>query len=940
MTVDPTVLPGLILLAIELLALAAAGYVVARVALRQSDDLMALAQGMVVGPALWGLTANFVLHLLAGRAGAVASWVVVLAVAGWMAWRGRRILPVSLRTLAGFGAAALALSWVGFAGWQTLTGRPDAVHLGLAAQIEAGGWPPTLPWNPWQPVPYHYGFDMLIALLAPPFGAGLPLTTELFVAYVWAGFVLNVATLLRRSGGWAGALVVTPLLLSAGAWTLALWVQPPSVLQVLLPAGLPLAGLRAALAASYWPVVEPAGGWRYDWVLPNIWTPWFVLSYALALVVLDRAANALDRRALDITSGVCLGALAGFLGLTDEAVAATVLGIWGVMMVVRLICDRPTGAAMPQEALRAGAGPALAAVLLAVGGGVVTGVLTRSVGGGLSIGWPDDPFGSGLVATFEQRGGGLGVLGLGPLLVTAAAVVLGWRHRLALALSLGSGVFLLAALTVQYELAEHDVIRFDGHARNFALLAVAVGVVARLRSLRPCWGAAATLGLLALVIWPTIVGSVRGTGLVLGQGVQVTNAEYGTERQGRAYGRTRQGAFERPLTPGLAAHIRAHTAVDARILSPWPQVVSVTTGRPNASGFLDFLHLLNLEGPEYLDAVHHLDPAALRRLGIDYVHAPDEWTAQLPARALRWLSNLSYFEPMARDGPDAFYRVRPAFVGLETQPTPTSFEALRQAVPAASRVYLVPGNRETVDELRVASVLSHTQVFGSVWTGQLHPLSLFSTKPLGPETPDVVVASRSLVPAAFDPQHRQPIWWNEAVAVYAPQGGVASLMRSPMRPPNFSVRLSEATVTGGRVSFTATFSNRAPDQWTGQDWLVTAGDGSPWAFPPAANTAGRLRKPAAQWYAGQLVPGHPTTVFRYRFDPEMVSFAVRGGDGQSVDTPSSGQSLPSGEWTLGLRLRHEWREVAFVPVMKVSIGETGQVSFRLFEGELGVRLMQ
>lgn len=54
MTVDPTVVPGLLLFALELVALAAIGYVVARVALQQSDDLAALAQGLVIGPALGG----------------------------------------------------------------------------------------------------------------------------------------------------------------------------------------------------------------------------------------------------------------------------------------------------------------------------------------------------------------------------------------------------------------------------------------------------------------------------------------------------------------------------------------------------------------------------------------------------------------------------------------------------------------------------------------------------------------------------------------------------------------------------------------------------------------------------------------------------------------------------------------------------------------------
>ena len=87
MTVDPTVLPGLLLLAAELLALAAVGYVVARVALRQTDDRLALAQGLVIGPALWGLIVNFILHVLPGMSGALAGWIIVLALAAGLAWR-------------------------------------------------------------------------------------------------------------------------------------------------------------------------------------------------------------------------------------------------------------------------------------------------------------------------------------------------------------------------------------------------------------------------------------------------------------------------------------------------------------------------------------------------------------------------------------------------------------------------------------------------------------------------------------------------------------------------------------------------------------------------------------------------------------------------------------------------------------------------------------
>ncbi len=48
-TVIPSVVPGLLILAFELLALATIGFVVSRVLLRQNDSFLALAQGLAVG---------------------------------------------------------------------------------------------------------------------------------------------------------------------------------------------------------------------------------------------------------------------------------------------------------------------------------------------------------------------------------------------------------------------------------------------------------------------------------------------------------------------------------------------------------------------------------------------------------------------------------------------------------------------------------------------------------------------------------------------------------------------------------------------------------------------------------------------------------------------------------------------------------------------------
>ena len=63
MTVDPSVVPGLLFLLAELVAIAGIGYVIVRVALRETDQRIALAQGLVVGPAVWGVVVNMVMYM-------------------------------------------------------------------------------------------------------------------------------------------------------------------------------------------------------------------------------------------------------------------------------------------------------------------------------------------------------------------------------------------------------------------------------------------------------------------------------------------------------------------------------------------------------------------------------------------------------------------------------------------------------------------------------------------------------------------------------------------------------------------------------------------------------------------------------------------------------------------------------------------------------------
>ena len=336
MTVDPAVIPGLLLLAAEFVALAAVGYVVVRVALRQTDDRMALAQGLVVGLALWGLITNFVLYAVPGMAGAAVGWGVTLVLGGVLAWRAPHLMAVPPRVAAGFMGAFLVLFWLALASRQLLTFPDAAIHLGIARMLREGGFPPELPWNPGMAAPYHYGIDLLIGLLTPPVGPDLAFVTELLGAYAWTSFVLVVITgLLRRASGFA-VLVTVPLLLTAGALTLEFRLAP-HVLQLPVPEGIPTAGIRASLTDIYLPFVQvPLPSAKYLG-LPDIWKPSFKLAYALAFVVLAHAARTGRRSRLE---SLTLAGLVGFVGLLASTLAPVLLVVWAGLEGVNFLHSR------------------------------------------------------------------------------------------------------------------------------------------------------------------------------------------------------------------------------------------------------------------------------------------------------------------------------------------------------------------------------------------------------------------------------------------------------------------------------------------------------------------------------------------------------------------------------------------------------------------------
>lgn len=826
MIVDPSVVPGLLLLAAELATLAAVGYVVVRVALRQADERAALAQGLVVGLALWGLIVNFVLYAVPGPGGAAIGWGVMLVLGAILARRAPQPIRPRPRVVAGFALAVLAHLWLTLASRQLLESPDPTLHLGLSAWIRAGGFPPEAPWNPGFPVRYHHAVDLLTGLLTPPVGPDLAFVQELLGAYAWTAFALVVVTALLARGSWTVALIVAPLLLTAGAWT---WTElGGGILQVPAPAGLPGAGFGESLVSVYWPALgqswpsEPAA-------LHDIWTPAFTLGYALTFVVLERATRP------ESASWLAVFVLAGIVGLLGILVTSLV-PVVGILLTVlaaaHVARERRAGAA-----LRWGAGLGLAALLLLFGGGAFTAILDGGFSTGLGLTWNLRQTHWHALGMFDERPGGIGLLGLGPLVVAWLAVLLARRDRLVVTLAAGATLLLLSWLILSYPPAPWVLSRLAGHARNLALLALLLALAGVFsgervkllghsgngrpfrnitsgagnagrapspwkgegwggghpRARRWLWTIHANPSLVAprsrsrrfllavlivgLVVWPTIAGPVHSLAAAAGNGVQLANADWVTqETRSRSAAPLRRFAMP-AMSDRLASHIRDHTPLDARVLTPeWPYwVVSLATGRPSSAGFADLHHVIYFTGPEYLDAVRYLEPAAIRRLGIQYVHATDAWTDGLPPRAQGWLANPDFFEFLEHDGAETIYRVRRAFLTLEVQPRPESFEALR-SVPSTTLVHLAP-ELGWLDGLRVASALSHARLTGHLDTQHLHlqaPVP-WTVKPQGERSPDLIVLPLSVEPPPTPNVKWIRLWRNGDVAAYADARWLESL---------------------------------------------------------------------------------------------------------------------------------------------------------------------
>jgi len=657
-------------------------------------------------------------------------------------------------------------------------------------------------------------------------------------------------------------------------------------------------------------------------------------------------------RVQSLVSTCTLAAVLGFVGIVDESVALIGLALWITFEIVQTLRSfylpkrlEALAAGIDVEqlnpgrwpvTLRAAVGPVLTIFIAAASGGVVTGLVTGSSHSGLSLVWHENPASRQPLGDLAILSGGIGLLGIGPVAVAVVAVLLAWRNPLVLLLAAGSGAFMLAALTLFYEPFPGDITRMDGHARNFALVAILLALAIRLAELRIRYRYAAAAGLLAMATWPTAASPARALSLGIERGIQMSNVtpaprEFYEWFQGRH-------AVKRFRSDAIANFIRKHTPADARVLSPYPDELTIATGRPNASGFAHLLHIIVGRGPEYKDAIRFLEPAAIRQLGIAYVHATETWKAELPERAQQWLDNPDLFELLVRDGADDLYRVRTKFLNLKAPPSQGSFEALRQAIPASTSVYFSP-DVNPQDSLRAAAVLPQAQLFGELQPSALHIFASLKPAPLGNTDPDVIVTSSHLAPSALDPAARQPIWWSDAISVYAPNDAIRPVMDPPTR--HVSVKLSDVRVVDERIAFTASFTDRASDRLTGQDLVVIAASYSRWAFPNSPRTDRRYLAPARS-FTGQLQPVPETDSHEYfhlyEFDPRTATLALWDGTGYAR-LESLGREYDPGVWLLAMRLLHRQHEAALIPVLRVELTESNDYTYIAYQGSIHAMLV-
>ena len=896
----------------QLLVLAAAAAGIIRSVWPAVAPQTATAAGLLAGPALFGAAAALGMYLVPGPPGVVVGWVTVLGAALGFCRRDRRLLSTLLpgrgRTVLWLVAFMIALSarqqyWI-----------PDAmVHAPLSASLMAGVFPPRFPWSPDVPAIYHFLPELVIGAFNLGLGPGLVLTTELVGAFVAAALAMLVVAVAaeHRAHRLAMALML-PMLLSPGLWTLVLFTERPAAALLAIPVGLPEAGLRAALGSVYVPDLASAATAPIQAAPPNIINPHFIWSYGLAITIALLATAQARHRA----AGAAVGALLlSALSAIDETIFVAVLSALGGYAAFSVLRDRHRWRCQIPLLLALVCGSGLALVQ----GGVLTDLLFHAPPTAEVLGLHSPTAELAWLGEVLAVGGGLGVVSLGTLavlLLGAGAAYLARSVVLAIVVAMGMALF-AGFVLVHFPASPQDIARLEGHALNLGMIALAIGLAvgtARLRNRGVLYGG--TLLFAGLVLWPTVADSVGRIAEAVADGPRLYVAGTRPVEHTPSFSTRSQLDAEIADHRSLLEAVSAIVGPDDRILTARPKLISAGTGRPTPLGYAEWPHYVALSGPEYQDAVRFLDGAALRELGIDYVHANATMLGGMSEEARRRLASPTEFR-LVHESPapktDALYAVVPQSQVSEA-PAPLSFRSLAQL--AEGRRVLISSATHPLVRLPLYYTLRTNEHLYGRWDDPAHFRRDVRIHPPTGATVDLIALPDSLYPSPLDPVHRIPVWSAERVQVF----DLTSKVSGQAAPPPIRVA-GRSLLDPSGIQITS--RPRWPESWTGTDWVlyreVEPGTGIP-----------AILEPGRRWFPGLLAPQHPEQRIAVRFNAARGQLEQRSGNDGWIGLGESAGTLPPDAHVLTLRFSAQGEPVFFVPIAVIALdGE--QPHDRVFE---------
>ena len=689
MNLDPTVSPIVQVLAASAVCawMAAIGAPLAHAAFGHRPRLVWPFYAPILGLAIVLLTTNLLAYLAPGAASA---WLGLLApslLAAVVALRGRTFVSAFKRSTLGLLAlavpAAAAFFWV-LANYTHMDFGDPHWHLALVQRLARAGVPPVTPYGVDSGISYHYGAYLLAA--AVTHAAAVPVWTALAVL---VSFVVVALVLAAVGFAWdVGAPL--PLAIGAGA-AIGLHAGPvhlgvPPYVETTESAE----GLARQLSGLAPGVASPAFEWpRFP-----------ARAQALGAVILIAAAIEAGpaRR-----QAAVLAVAAGILALAEASVMIFATAALGTVSVARL------GNLSGRERLSLVVALALAALLILLAGGPLSDALFARGGTAGAVRIAFEPDWSDFVL-FEQARPALVRVGIIPLALVGALVAVK-RRSWGLAFLAATGVFALVESVFVQSSNPIDDARILYSASAVGLLAFLAGVGGLVSRWRGGKRTAAVLALLVLAVVPMVLPrAVPGVRLA---------AEGFRAGQPSADGSDYPFIGRSPLHVELIRNwdfyqwLAESLPADARLLTTHPSAVASIAGVASPTSGRDMQLLSPWVTPLYEDAIRFLHRDDLDAMAVTHLHVTDALATALTPQARRVLDDPAHFSLLAdrRSVAGVRHRVFAVTPGAGTRDlAPSSFRALRAAVPPDARVVLLDGLTVSQRRLLLYAFIDHDEV--------------------------------------------------------------------------------------------------------------------------------------------------------------------------------------------------------------------------------------